>query len=80
MTAIDLAQWLQLDCILSSQKMPLLCRYLASCSRYLAFISLSPSHSIFQPRDLYSSHITSHVSTGTLLIILYVKPVLIPRP
>ena len=80
MISIDLAQWLQYDCILSSQKMLLLCRYPASCSRYLAFfILLSPSHSIFRPRDLYSSHITSLVSTGTLLIILYVKPILIPQ-
>ena len=80
MIVIDLAQQLQLDCTLSSQKMPLLCRYPASCSLYLAFILLLPSHSIFQPRDLYSSHITSRVSTGTLLliIILYAKPVLIP--
>ena len=79
MTAIDLAQRLQWDYILSSQKMPLLCRYPASYSRYLAFILRSPSHSIFRPRDLYSSHITSLVSTGTLLIILYVKLILIPQ-
>ena len=80
MIALDLAQRLQLDYILSSQTMPLLCRYPASCSLYLAFILLLLSHSIFQPRDLYSSHITSLVSIGTLLIIPFFKPFLIPQP